>query len=324
VEELTQFLASCEFASPLLSGIGVALVLLLIFLPLRRKRRGFAMDLQYWQTRVAFKSKSVWILSILVAIASILMAAVLTNPQFTAKRSVALSGKPVLAIVDVSGSMGMAPVTGGGEPVDARTNFDKARGVFDDLISRWPDVDFGLLIYSTESYLARYFAYKNELLKDTMENRSEIDFISSGTRPVEALVRAREFLADNVKGKDKAIVLISDLDVDFVTLLGIGEEMQKDLLAGIRVYVISVGGEPGGAHWDPRQAQAKEGLLVVSMYDKEGIDRICRELSEMRSAPLEEDDVLSKKSLVPFLVSPVLGLIALCQILSETRFRKIP
>ena len=328
MEVLTKFLASCEFASPLYFWIGSALILLLILFPLFRRRRGLRLDLEYWGSRVEFKSKRVWVLSFLVAITSILMAAVLTNPQVATKQSVPLSGKPVMAIVDVSGSMGSEPgryVTEGAKPVDERTNFEKARGVFDDLIGRWPDVDFGVLIYSTESYIARYFAYKNELLKDTMENRKEIDYISTGTRPVEALVKARKFLTDHVKGKDKAIVLISDLDVDFVTLVGISEETQKALLAGIKVYVIVVGGEEqGGSYWDPRQSQVKEGLKIVSMYDKDSIDQICKEISQMQSSPMEEEEVLLKKSLTPFLVSPILGLIALCLILSETRFRKLP
>jgi hypothetical protein len=264
---------------------------------------------------------------ILLAIASILMAAVLTSPRVATKTSVPLSGKPVMVIVDVSGSMGMEPgkySKDAEKPADPRTSFEKARGVFDDLIGRWPDVDFGLEIYSTETYIARYFAYKNELLKDTLENQKEIDFISAGTRPVEAMLRARQFFTDHVKGRDKAIVLISDLDVDFLTLIGISEEADKDLLAGIKVYVILVGGEEQtAANRGARQAQA-QGLRIVGMYDKESIDQICEELSQMQSSPMEEEEVLSKKSLIPFLVSPMLGLIALCLILSETGFRKIP
>lgn len=327
MEELTKFLASCEFASPLYFWIGSTLILFLIFFPLFRKRRGLRLDLKYWGRRLEFKSKRVWVLSFLVSISSILMAAVLTNPHVITKQRVPLSGKPVMAIVDVSGSMGVEPgkyATEGAKPVDERTNFEKAHGVFDDLISRWPDVDFGVLIYSTESYIARYFAYKSELLKDTMENQKEIDYISAGTRPVEALTKARKFLADNIKGKDKAIILISDLDVDFVTMIAIGEQTQKGLLAGIKIYVIVIGGEEQeAAYRRPRQSQA-EGLRMVGMYDKDGIDQICKEISEMQSSPMEEEEVLLKESLIPFLVLPILGLIALCLILSETRFRKLP
>ena len=267
-------------------------------------------------------------MSFLVALSSILMVVALTDPEINTKDSRLIHGKPVMMVIDVSGSMGVEPgryATEGEAPVDPRTNFDKARGVFDDLVARWPDVDFAVLIYSTENYIARYFAYKNELLRDTLENRKEIDFISSGTRPVEALVRARTFLTDNVEGKDKAIVLISDLDVDFEALVGITEEMQKDLMAGIKVYLILIGdGGQGGAYWNPRQSEVREGLKIVSMHDTAQIDQICAELSEMESSPLVEEEVLLKKSLIPFLGWPILGLCLLCLILSETRFRRVP
>ncbi len=325
MEELKSFLASCEFGSPLYFWIGAVLALLLIFFPLRGKANALAMDLHYWQPRVALKSTGVWVLSLLVAIISVLLAGVLSTPEVTSKTSVSLAGKPVLAIVDVSGSMGVPPTAKDAPGADTRTNYEKARSVFDDLISRWPDVDFGLLMYSTENYVARYFAYKNELLKDSMENQSEIDFISSGTRPVEALFKARKFFTDKVKGQDKTIVLITDLDVDLVTMMGIVEEIQKDILANIKVYVIQVGGDPQpGAHWDPNAANTKQTLPIVSMYDKEGIDQVCKQISEMQAAPLEQEQVLQKSSLIPFLIAPIVGLVLMLLVLSETRFRKIP
>lgn len=328
MEELTKLLASCEFASPFYFWIGSSLLLLLIFFRLFRERRGLRLDLRYWGRRTEFKSKRVWVLSSLVAMGSILVAAAAANPTGTARQRVPIHGKPVMLVIDVSGSMGMEPgkyAAEGERSVDERTHFEKARAVFDDLVGRWPDVDFAVSIFSTENYIARYFAYKSELLKDTIENQKEIDFISTGTRPVEALVNARQFLIDHITGEDKAIVLISDLDVDFVTLVGISEEATKSQLAGIKLYVILIGdGQESGVHWNPRRSEVKEGLQIVSMYDEERIDQMCAEFSVMQSSPVIEEEVLQKRSLIPFLVSPMLGLVALCLVLSETRFRKLP
>jgi hypothetical protein len=320
VEKLIGLLASCEFASPLSFWIASGLVLLLIFFPMLRIKRGLRFDLAYWKRKVQFQGRRSWVLSILLVGNSLLMAVVLANPTVVEKRKVPIYGKTVMAVIDISGSMGLEPgkyPTKGARPVDERSNFEKACGVFEDLISRRPDVDFGLLLYSTEMYIARYFAYKSELLKDTIENRKEIDYISAGTRPAEALAKARKFFTENIKGKDKAIVLISDLDVDLPEMLAISEEMQRDLLAGTKVYVIVVGNVA------PRQSQT-EGLKIVGMNDKEGIDQICKEMAEVPSSPMMEEEVVSKKSLIPFLVPPILGLIALYLILSETRFRKMP
>ncbi len=326
MEELKALLAACEFASPLAFWIGGALALAAIFIPWRRRTKSMPLDFAFWQSRLSLKSRQLWVMPSLLVVVTLLLALALSTPCLATITRVPLSGKPVMAIVDVSGSMGIEPgkySKQAEKPADARTNFEKAHAVFDDLIGRWPDVDFGLVIYSTENYIARYFAYKNELLQDTMDNRAEIDFISSGTRPVEAMVRARQFLMSHVKGKDKAIVLISDLDVDFMTLLAIGEEAQKDQLAGIKLYVLFIGEilpaeNPGGSPAIPA------GLRIVSMYDKAGIDEMCLELSRMQSSPMEEEESLAKASLIPHLVWPALGLMIVCLVLSETALRRIP
>ena len=317
MEELRKFVASSEFASPLYFWIGSALVLLLIFFPLPRRRRGLALDLKYWKRRVEFKSERIWVLSILVAMTSILMVTVLANPQTVTKQSVLIYGKPVMAVIDVSGSMEHLKVTG-----EEASSFQKARGVFNDVLGRDLGADFGLLLYSTENYIARYFAYKNGLLKDTLENDEEISFTSTGTRTAEALAKARSFF-ENVEAKDKAIVLVSDLYGDLEAMVEMAEEMEADLWAGIKVYVIVMREEQSAVDRGPRRSQIKE-VKWVGMNDKYGINQICEEIAAMESSPMGEEEILLRKSLIPFLIPPILGLITLCLILSETRFRKIP
>lgn len=324
MEELTRLLASCEFASPLYFWIASALVLLLIFFPLPSRRRGLALDLNYWRRRVEFKRERVWVLSLLVAITSILMTTVLADPQMVTKQSLPIYGKPVMAVVDVSGSMEYKGSPGEKVTTAAEeaSNFERARGVFYDILHRDSKADFGLLLYSTKNYVARYFAYKNELLKDTLENTEEVSFISTGTQTTAALAKARFFLSEKIQAKEKAIVLISDLHSDLEGLIEMAEEMESALWAGIKVYVIVIGGERGLAYWAPRRTQKE--VRVVGMYDEYGIDQICAEISAMESSLIGEQEILSRVSLVPFLIPPVLGLITLCLILSGTRFRKIP
>jgi hypothetical protein len=319
MEELGKFLASCEFTFPLYFWIGGALALLLIFFPVTGRKRGLAIDLQYWQVRVAFKSKRVLIFSILVTITSILIALALSDPQITVKPSVSIYGKPVVAVVDVSGSM-QSKVRSYGA-VDLRTGYEKARDIFQDLIGRRPDVNFALLLYSTESYVARYFSYKNELLKDTVENKQEIDYISTGTRTATALAKARKFLTDNVQGKDKAIVLISDLTGDLQAMVATAEEMERDFYAGIKIYVIVITPD----NKIPTNAPTRlEGVEMVEMNDKAGIDQIVKEISDMQNSPIRQEEVVQKQSLIPFVILPGLALILAALVLTETRFRKIP
>lgn len=316
MEEPAKSLASCEFSTPLYFGIGVALVLLLIFLPRARKTRGLAIDLQYWKPKVAFESKRVWVLSIPVIIISVLMAGVLSDPRIPTRPLASIYGKPVMLVVDVSGSM-VADI--GGQP--QRTGFEEAREAFDDFIARRAEVNYCLVIYTTENYVARYFTYKNELFADTLDNTEEINYISAGTRTAEALAKARQFLADNIENEaDKAIVLIYDMQTDLKAMLEMAEEMDRILRAGINLYIITIGAEERGAVAIPEMS----GLKIVDIDDEDGIDQICEEISAMRSSPVREEEGLLKKSLIPFFILPALGALTLCLLLGETRFRHIP
>jgi len=319
MEELRRLVASSGFSSPLYFWIGSALALLLIFLPLFRKRRGLALDLAYWGRQVEFKSRRVWVFSAVVVIASILMATVLTDPQIPTKTSIPMYGKPVMIVIDVSGSMEYRGRPG----QEGLSSFEKARGVFDDLLSRDVEADFGLLLYSTEHYIARYFASENELLEDTLHNQEEILPMSTGTRTAEALANARRFF-ENVEAEDKAILLISDLNHDLEATMEMAEETERVILAGIRMYVIVVEREGHRAVDEGPSQSQMQGVTMVGMNDEYGIDQICQELAAMESSPIIEEEILSRKSLVPFLIAPILGLLTLCLVLSETRFIKIP
>jgi len=163
--------------------------------------------------------------------------------------------------------------------------------------------------------------YKNELFVDTLDNTEEINYISAGTRTAEALAKARQFLADNIENEaDRAIVLIYDMQTDLKAMLEMAEEMDRISLAGINLYVITIGAEKRGAIAIPQMS----GLTIVDIDDKDGIDRICEEISAMQSSPVREEEGLLKKSLIPFFIVPALGLITLCLLLGETRFRHIP
>ncbi|MFH1625225.1 MAG: hypothetical protein ABID54_08755 [Pseudomonadota bacterium] len=222
-----------------------------------------------------------------------------------------------MAVIDVSPSMATQPeVAHDEELVDKRTSYEKSRDIFGSLVSQNPDIDFSPLLYSTESYVARYFAYKPELLRDTIENQKEVEYLAIGTETATALAKARKFLTDNVEG-DKAIVLISDLREPKGRT---ADEIVTDLSAGIKVYAIVV----GEALPIDELRSLFPGVEIVGMDDKFGIDRICAELSQIQSSPIMERTVLLKRSLIPFLILPALGLITLGLILSETRFRKIP
>jgi len=252
-------------------------------------------------------------LSIPVVIASILMVGVLSNPQVTTKPITYVYGYPVMLVVDVSGSMGVGYST--------QTPFGRSYKIFTSLTSKRGDLNFGLLLFSSDIYIARYFINKDELFQDTLDNRREVAYLSVGTRVSAALATAHQFLTDKIDGQDKAVICITDLDVSYQESLKIVSEMNRMSMIGIKTYIIA-------PEESIRIAETRgNGVMdfkVVSMDDEEGIEQICQEISEMKMSLIREDEGLLKKSLIPFLILPALGVIVLCLILGETRFLKIP
>ncbi|HOG45797.1 MAG TPA: VWA domain-containing protein [Anaerolineae bacterium] len=318
---LGRFLASCRLAAPERLIVGAALTLLIIFVPVLFRKRGLAFDWAFWRGRVALAGPGVWALRALVAVASLLLAAFLAQPEVETREHIPISGKPVMVVVDVSGSMGYAK--GAGETV---SGFERARQVAFSLFDRDLDADLGLLLYSSENYIARYFASRKELLRDTLENTAEIRDISYGTRTGAALAEARRFFADQVGLQDRAILLISDLEEGPGGTAQIASEIDAIVKAGTKLYIIVMGdGTPLEVEEDARLAALRRPeITMVSMNDDYGIDQICREIVSMASSPIRERDVIRRKSLVPSLLPPALAALALALVLSETCLRKIP
>jgi hypothetical protein len=313
MEELVGFFGSLEFDAPAYLWVIGLLVPLAIFLPWFGKKKGLGIDLQFWGKNVAFKSKRILVLSIPVILASILIMGIMSNPHVISKQVTYIYGYPAMLVVDVSGSMGVG--------YSATTPFGHSYTIFSDLISRRGDINFGLLIFSTENYIARYFINKDELFQDTLEQVKDIAWISIGTQVPQAMAKARQLLDEKIYGGDKTIILITDLDVPAGEWLRIVEEMTRITLNDIKIYIIT----PGAALLTAKQSGKDFGpIKAVSMEDKEAINQICNEITDTRMSVIREDETLVKKSLIPFLVLPSLFLIGLCLVLSETRFRKIP
>jgi hypothetical protein len=309
--ELAEFVNSCEFDTPLYFWVACALILLLIFLPWKGRRRGYAIDLHYWQARVTLKSRRYWLLAVPVVVASVLMAGVLVEPQMVEKQVTHIYGYPVMLVIDVSGSMGAG--------TNQRSGYQESLEVFNDLITRRGDINFSLLIYSAENYISRYFINKDELFQDTLENKDEIIEISEGTRPTEALATARRFLTENIKGQNKAIIFISDLNINGTARLDFALEVSQIALADIDLYIIATGAEAKRV-----EVPQISGLRVVDMDDKDAIDKICAEIYQMPTSSIRQEESRLEKSLLPYLILPALGIVALCLVLDETRFQKIP
>jgi hypothetical protein len=312
MEDIINFLGSLKFTHPLYFWIAGVLILLVILFPWAKKRAGLSIDSQYLRGKTTIKSKRFWMLLIPVVIALVLVAGALSDPQVIEKEVTYIYGYPVMLIVDVSGSMGAG--------INQQTSYEESLEVFNDLIARRGNINFGLILFSAENYVARYFIDKNELFQDTLENKADVVEIANGTWPSRALVKAREFLTDDIKGDGKVIIFISDLYVSGQERTNLAQEITRISLAGINLYILATGEEDQSTAEIPQVS----GVKVIDMNDKDGIDLMCQEIYSMQMSPIREEETKTGKSLIPFLVLPALVIIGLCLVLSETRFQKIP
>lgn len=320
MEELAKAFSSFESVPPFYFWAGGALIIFLIFFPALRNKINLRWDRGYWIKKVpGLKTKKHWILFILIGLISLLIAAAIANPQMVVKRSIPQYGKPVMILIDISGSI---------NPGDSRPEFfsafREAKNVYYDIIRYETGATIGLSFYSDHHYIARDFAEKLEFLEDTIENSDELQEISQGTKTAEALYRTRVYFSEKVRAKDKTIILISDLDDDYNP---IARQMSGILEDGINLYVIAVTEKFPQANQSIQALKSRVGDSRVKMIwykEADGINKICEEISRMESSITGEAEILSRKSLLPFILPAILGLMIASFILSETIFRKIP
>jgi hypothetical protein len=318
VEAIVNFFSSLELTTPVYLWVVGGLVLLSIILAHVGRRRGYAVDLQYWQGRVSMRSQRYWMLGLPVLLASLLMIGVLAQPQLTTRPITKIYGHPVMLVVDISGSMGVS--------ASPDTPFGKSFLIFSDLISRRGDLNFGLMVFSSDIYIARYFINKDELFRDSLDNLKEIAYLSIGTRASDALAEAREYMTKKIKGDDMAIILITDMEVSGGEARNIVTEINAMAVEGIKTYIIApiASIEIVERRIASTSIEATTTINAVAMGDMEGLNKICEEIAEMDLSLIREDEGLEKNSLIPYLILPALGIIGLSLVLSETRFQKIP
>jgi len=315
VEKLVSFFNSLEFDNPQYFWLGGIIMLLLIFLPRIFVKRGLAIDLEFWKPLLPLKNKRMLVFSVPVVLITLFLALTLINPQLISRSSSVVIGKPVMLVIDISGS-----TVGASELHPEMTGQEAARYTFENLISLRSDISFGLILYSSQNFIARYFTYKNELFVDTLDNEKAIYRLNRETNTAAALAKAREFLTDNIYGEDKAIVLISDLLLTYEDLVESLEEIDKNIAAGIDVYVVSTTGQEGYMYRFP----AREGLTVLDIYDTESVALMYEKLTAMQASPISLKESLYRKNLLPYIIPCILAVSLIVFIISETRFRKIP
>ncbi|NNC78108.1 MAG: VWA domain-containing protein [Woeseiaceae bacterium] len=193
-------------------------------------------------------------------ITALLMAAVSSAPTLQTAEPVLLSDqlsrqKDLMLAIDVSRSMS-GPLeladkdarfaAYGQVSADAakqRTRYDAARETIYRFVDRFPDARIGLILFSTEPFLARWPTTDTstrflEVLDDNLSELSQLRRFSSLTNIDSALFLAGDVFTTLATSQGGAVILISDAEDEFENM-GVAIRALRD--KDIRLYTIGVG-----------------------------------------------------------------------------------
>jgi len=175
------------------------------------------------------------------------------SPVFSA--DVQTQQKELILAIDVSRSMSgplvipdkAARLAAYGKDTDSQehrqTRYEVARETVYKFIDRFPDARIGLILFSTEPFLARWPTTETtqqfqEVLEENLNESSQLRQFSSLTNTDAALRLAREVFSQQSSLHGGAVIHISDAEDE---LENMGLAIRSLRMDGIRLYTIGVG-----------------------------------------------------------------------------------
>lgn len=200
--------------------------------------------------------------------------------------------KNFIVAFDMSPSMNL-PVEHrgfGGEDLTAGaagiTRFETARHAFFDFLQRFEGERFGLILFSTEPFLARWPTVETgsqfmEVLGENIRRGSgtQLEAFSSLTNIDKALELAQKVIG----GEGGAIIMISDTEDD-ISNLGAAVRRLRD--NGIRLYTIGVGVDEEIVNNLSRQFASDPGFRIFNVASEEEMKEAYRVVGEVEASSL--------------------------------------
>jgi hypothetical protein len=259
---------SFSFVSAPLFLVAVPL-LLLLFWELNRNRRSTAVAMtgvEFLRGRGCMTGRYRNLVKVLLWGGMVLLLAFIwAGPVLNSSTPVLSGGKQVvqkelIVAIDISRSMGQ-PLEipdreerfanyGMNQPIDyddqgKQSRYESARQTFYNFVDRFNDARIGLILFSTEPFLARWPTTETdmrfiEVLEEKIGRgeKSQLQMFSSLTNIDEALRMSREILLKNSNAEGGAVILISDAEDE---LENMGLAIRALRANGIRLYTIGVG-----------------------------------------------------------------------------------
>jgi hypothetical protein len=172
------------------------------------------------------------------------------------------------------------------------TRYETAREALFDFLQRFDGERFGLILFSTEPFLARWPTVETgnrflEVLGDNIRRGSgtQLEAFSSLTNIDKALILAREILG----GEEGAIIMISDAEDDLENL---GSAVRQIRDSNIRLYTIGVGVPEEITAKLSQQFASDPGFRIFQVDSEEEMREAYRVVGEVEESPLfsQEDN----------------------------------
>ena len=196
---------------------------------------------------------------------------------------------------------------------EGTTRYETARQALFDFLQRFEGERFGLILFSTEPFLARWPTVETgnqflEVLGDNIRRGSgtQLEAFSSLTNIDKALSMAQEIL----DGEEGAIIMISDAEDDMENLGTAVRELREN---NIRIYTIGVGIPEEIIDSLSRQFASDPGFRIFQVDSEEDMREAYRVVGEVEESPLFNQEDTSFRNNLRWILSllAVLLLVAL-------------
>ncbi len=323
MDALTNIISSVSFTTPGLAILILPLLLLLMWQLYGNRKKG-ALDftgLEYLQggNRAEGKSRKYYLVgsrAVLVTGLGILLAGPVyrsSEPLFA--QDIRIFHKNFIVVFDMSPSMNLpANAKGyGGDDLkegDAGvTRYEMARDALFDFIDRFKDERFGLILFSTEPFFARWPTTETEnKFTEVLESirrgaGTQLEAFSSLTNIDKALLMAH----DAFDGQAGAIILISDAEDDLENL---GRGVRSLRKSGIRIYTLGVGIPEDILRKISQEFAGDPGFRIFQADSEADMEQAYQLVSEIEESPQFVDETRMFETDLRWLFSAILAVIS--------------
>jgi len=197
---------------------------------------------------------------------------------------------------------------------EGRTRYEAAREALVDFVERFEGERIGLILFSTEPFLARWPTTEtaNHFLEVLEENigrgeRSQLQVFSSLTNTDLALDLARQIFHQQEAVEGGAVILIADAEDDVENMSGAARQLRGD---GIRLYTIGVGISEKVVDSLSREFADDPGFRIFRVDSEEEMAEAYRLVAEVEESPLFSIGEREFETDLRWILSLALGVIA--------------